>query len=144
MEEQTGLPARREAGNIPADTAALRRYVAELGRMLAALGRETIRLQELVETRLTITDAQTRSLRRQIVARAKKLCGENGLEYARYGRRYRYAIYGELKRMFSVDAVGDLPAAALEQARQVVAAWESYRLALELRQKAAERKRENA
>jgi hypothetical protein len=114
---------------------ALRVRLAEFGKMLIALDEQNRRLQKIIESRLTITAAQARGLRRMVIDRAALLCAENGLEYAEYGRRFRDAMTNDAKRAFMVAAVGDIPAVMLDSAREFVASWSSYRLARELRMK---------
>jgi len=114
---------------------AMRRQLIEFGKMLITLDEQNRRLQKIIESRLTVTAAQARALRRMITDRAMLLCAENGLEYAECGRRFRDAITNDAKRSYMVAAIGDIPAVMLDSARAFVNEWSSYKLARELRLK---------
>jgi len=111
----------------------LQRQLLEFGKLLLAMDDQNRRLQKLVETRVTITVAQARALTREIADHARQLCRDNKLDYRACGRRYRTAIRRDVLRAYAIAAIGDLPAAAQSDAWDMVADWDSYKLARELR-----------
>ena len=114
---------------------AMQTLIADFARMLTALDEQNRKLQRIIESRVTVTTAQTRMLTHAIAGRAAAICEENRLPYTACGRRIRETISRELKTGFTVAAVGDIPAVSLTAALSFVQAWNSYRLVRELRRK---------
>ena len=116
---------------------ALRDHLIEMSKMLLVLDEQNRSLQKLMYSKITVTAAQARMLTREIAAHAKSLCQRYRLQYREVGRRFRNAISREVLRAYSVTAMADLPAAQFDAAWHMVTQWDSYRLARELREKAA-------
>lgn len=147
MQEALPLPARSTGSGTPLTMEAtlqlgaenqrtLQMQLLEFGKMLLVLDDQNRRLKELVESRLTVNAAQAQALIRAIAARAAALCTQNSLDYRRYGRRYREAITRDVRKVFAVTALADLPLVREADAHLLVSGWESYKLARELRAKA--------
>jgi hypothetical protein len=147
MQEVQSLPAQNAGIHVPLTAEAtlqlsaenqrtLQIQLLEFGKMLLVLDDQNRRLRALVESRLTITAAQARVLNRAVATRAAALCTQNGLDYRRFGRRYRDAIIRDMRKVFAVAALADLPLMREADAHALVAGWESYKLARELRARA--------
>lgn len=113
----------------------MRQCVGQLAQLMVAFKGQLDDMRKDLMYRVTVTNAQARSLREAVQARATALCGKNGLPYTACGRAVREAIRRELYREFAVSSFHDLPAFQYESAADFILCWNSLSLIRKLRER---------
>ena len=112
----------------------LAKSIDAVARVFLSLGERINLLETIIQSQITITGAEARTLHDTIISRAKDFCATSGLSYRLAGRKVRKAITHDFMLEFSLSNYHDLPKKSLSFGLEYIRGWRSFALAKKLRQ----------
>ena len=137
MTEQEHEQAHSLTGGDPVTTiqlARLEKSMNAVAKVFLGLGERIQALEAIVQSQITITGAEAKTIHEAVRSRAREFCDMAHVSYQDAGRKVRKAIWRDLLNEFSLSNYHDLPKRSFQSGLDYIRDWRSYAMAKKLNQ----------